>query len=66
MVKFLNIHDYCLSKNGCGEIGGAEGRGELFLCEYRSEVGRVYRGEVTISPFAVDVPLSSECIWLGP
>ena len=59
VVKFFYVHnDSGVNDRGC-EVGNMKGSRKLFLHEYRSEIAWVCKGEVAISPFAVDVPTSS-------
>ena len=58
-MKFFYVHhDSGVDDRGC-EVGSTKGSRKLFLSEYRSVIAQVCKGEVTISPFAVDVPMSS-------
>ena len=58
MELFL-IQDKRSSDDGFNNCRGSEGRRELFLGEYRSEIMRVNSGVGAISLFRVDVPSSS-------
>ena len=59
VVKFFYVHNDSGANDRGGEVGSAKGSQKLFLREYGSEIARVCEGKVTISPFAVDVPMSS-------
>ncbi len=64
-MKLVNIH-YSTSMEGRSfEERSAERRGELFLSEYRAEVVRIDCCILTIPLFWIDVPSSSECVWLS-
>jgi len=47
------------------ENSNSYGSYKLFLSEDRFKVVRVDCGVANISPFRIDVPLSSESIWFG-
>ena len=58
-MKFFYVHtDSGANDRGC-EVGSAKGSRKLFLHEYGSEIAQICEGEVAISPFAVDIPMSS-------
>ena len=59
VVKFLNVHNDCRTNDRSCKIGSTKGGQKLFLGENGMEIARVCEGEVAISPFAVDVPMSS-------
>ncbi len=44
---------------------GVERGRELFLSEYRVEVVRIDCCVLTIPLFWIDIPSSSECVWLS-
>jgi hypothetical protein len=58
-VGFFYDHNDCVSNDWCSEVSSAKGSRKLLLGEDGSEIARVCGDEVAISPFAVDVPMSS-------
>ena len=64
-VEFFLVHDNCCMENRFEYSGSSERGGHLFLRKHWAEVARIYCCIVTISPFGVDVPSSSERVGLS-
>ena len=62
--ELLGVHDN--ARTECRNIGrsSSEGRSELLFSKDRTTVLRIYSTIGVISLFRVDVPLSSQCVWL--
>ena len=62
-IELFLVHDHYCTENGICQFSCMEQVSQLFISEYRTKTVRIDSSIITISPFRVDVPSSSQRVW---